>query len=398
MANTWAIVTGLSTVFAEIGKNPDAQRKGWFGKSTIQKGIDVVASIGTPLFNLAKGVQDIANLKFPTGFDKDGKATGYETITSPDDLIARVGGNTSLLIEALVATFTEIGGGPAADRSSLDWWEPTAFDKGVKIVSEMAEPYQKLGGAIKDVIEVIGNLDTASFGGKIVDLVKVFTDSGQLEGDPKAGMYLMSVLGSTFEKLGGSIPLIAQALGSLNIETSAAFRGVFFGAVDPKDPSKSYFNQGIAWEKIGVAMPNIASSMQVTSSAINAMDLEKLTEARTMFEALATLTHGGDANTILSQMGESLELALQNLATMLAEFKDTVGEAAAGQTEATGMLSGAVEGVKNAVAGAAGGGAAGKPAGGNEAAQKPIDVSSVVRAIQTLQNQLTSQGLKIRTI
>lgn len=397
MANTWAIVTGLSSVFAQIGKNPDAQSNGWFGKSTIQKGIDIVAGIGTPLFNLAKGVQDIANLKFPTGFDKDGKATGYETITSPGDLVARVGSNTALLIEALVSTFTQIGGGPAGDRGDLWFWEDNAFDKGVKIVSQIAEPYQKLSSSIKDVVEVVGNMDTKTFAGKMIDLVKVFVDAGQMS-DPAMGILMMTAMGTSFEKLGSAVPAVVQALGSLNMETSAAFRGVFFGAVDPKDPSKSYSTQGVAWEKIGVAMPSIASNMQVTAGAINAMDLEKLTEARTMFEALATLTHGGDASTILSQMGESLEMALQNLATMLAEFKDTVGEAAAGQTEATGMLSGAVEGVKNAVAGVTGGGAAGKPAGGKEAAQKPIDVSSVVRAIQTLQNQLTSQGIKVRTI
>lgn len=398
MANTWAIVTGLSSVFAQIGKNPDAQSNGWFGKSTIQKGIDVVAGIGEPLFNLAKGVQDIANLKFPTGFDKDGKATGYETITSPSDLVARVGSNTALLIEALVSTFTQIGGGPAGDRDDLWFWEDNAFEKGVKIVSQIAEPYHKLSSSIKDVVEVVGNMDTKAFAGKMIDLVKVFVDAGQMS-DPAMGILMMRAMGSTFEKLGSAVPAVVQALGSLNMETSAAFRGVFFGAVDPKDPSKSYSTQGVAWEKIGVAMPSIASNMQVTAGAINAMDLEKLTEARTMFEALATLTHGGDASTILSQMGESLEMALQNLATMLSEFKDTVGEAAAGQTEATGMLSGAVNDVKDVVAGVTGGATADTPAAGDEAAQKPpIDVSNVVRAIESLQNLLTAQGIKVRTI
>ena len=102
MENTKAIVTGLSGVFAEIGKDPNAQRSWFFGRSAVQKGIDVVASIGTPLFNLAKGVQSIANLKFPTGFDKDGKATGYETIGDPGTLVAKVGDNTKLLVRALV--------------------------------------------------------------------------------------------------------------------------------------------------------------------------------------------------------------------------------------------------------------------------------------------------------
>ena len=54
-----------------------------------------------PLFNLAKGVQSMAMLKFPTGFDKDGNATGYKSIGDVDTLVAKLSKNTKALIIGL---------------------------------------------------------------------------------------------------------------------------------------------------------------------------------------------------------------------------------------------------------------------------------------------------------
>ena len=45
-----------------------------------------------------------------------------------------------------------------------------------------------------------------------------------------------------------------------------------------------------------------------------------------MFEALGVLSEGGEPSDILAAMGQSLESALDNLASMLEEFKQTVGE------------------------------------------------------------------------
>jgi len=61
----------------------------------------------------------------------------------------------------------------------------------------------------------------------------------------------------------------------------------------------------------------MSTSMPGIAQAINNMDLAKLTEARTMFEALAVLSEGGNPNDILAKMGESLEEAMWNLGEML---------------------------------------------------------------------------------
>ena len=56
-------------------------------KSTIEKGIEIVAGIGEPLLNLAKGVQAMADLKFPI-YDKDGNIIRYKTrFVTPFELI-----------------------------------------------------------------------------------------------------------------------------------------------------------------------------------------------------------------------------------------------------------------------------------------------------------------------
>ena len=329
MANTWMIVNGLSGVFGELGKNPDAQSKGWFGKSTIQKGIDLVTGIGTPLVNLAQGVQNMANLKFPTGFDKDGKATGYETLGSPADLMTKVTGNTKLLIRALVEVFTEIG----QEQGSNDgyyWWSASSFEKGRDIVASIADPYKKLGEALKEVIGSVGKLDTAKFAGKMSDILKVFVGAGQEDTTTKELNFkklYVNALGSSFEKMKTAVPAIVKAANTFDKKKGTAFFSALMGPTDEGKRSEGYNSQKILWNAIGHSMVQTSESMPGISKAINSMDLAKLTEARTMFEALAVLSDGGEPTDILAQMGESLEEAMQNLANILQEFKDATGEA-----------------------------------------------------------------------
>lgn len=326
MANTWMIVNGLSGVFGELGKNPDAQSNGWFGKSTIQKGIDLVTGVGTPLVNLAKGVQNMANLKFPTGFDKDGKATGYETLGSPADLMTKVTGNTKLLIRALVEVFTEIGQ-MEGTSDGYYWWSASSFEKGRDIVAGIAEPYKKLGEALKEVMGSVGKMDTTKFAGKMTDILKVFVGAGQEGATNEELNYkklYVNALGSSFEKMKTAVPAIVNAANSFDEKKGTAFFSALMGPTDKGKRVEGYNSQKILWNAIGHSMVKTSESMPGISQAINSMDLEKLVEARTMFEALGVLANGGSAEDILSKMGESLEEAMERLATILNDFKQTV--------------------------------------------------------------------------
>ena len=386
-ANTEMLISSLGVTFATIGAKEDAQTSWWGGKSTIQKGIDVVAGIGTPLLNLAKGVQAMADLKFPI-YDKDGNITGYNTIESPGDLEQKVGNNTKLLIQALTKTLTDIGNDDNSQTSS--WWQgATAFEKGIEVVTMIGEPYKVLGESVKDIVETVGKMDSSAFAGKIKDIIGVFTGDEAMGSDPITLMFKMNfvkAVGEAFEKLGDSVPSITDALANFKVEQGRGFFNAFVGPVTEGDETAGYIAQGAMWKAIGDAMVLTKDSMPGITSAVNEMDMEKLVESRKMFEALAVLGEGGDPGDILAQMGESLEEALQNLADMLSEFKGSVEEGVAAQTEASGGLIDALNPMSGVLR-----------SFNSRQTQKGGDSDDVVRAVKQLQTALISQGIKIKS-
>lgn len=383
--NTETLVSALSTTFAKIGKKPNASDGSWWGgKSTIEKGIAIVTGIGEPLLNLAKGVEAMASLKFPI-YDKDGKITGYNTITSVDGLKAKVGTNTQMLIQALTDTLTTIGSDN--DGATSSWWQgSTAFEDGIEIVSMIGEPYKVLGESVKTIIDLVGKMDSKAFAGKMQDVIGVFTGDAVFGSDVTLlamRTKLTLAVGDTFEKLGGSIPSITSALANFKVEQGRAFFNAFVGPVDEGDMANGYAQQNHMWKAIGSAMVKTKESMPGITSAVNEMDMDKLVESRKMFEALAVLGEGGDPGDILAAMGESLEEALNNLANLLTEFKGTVEEGVTAQTEATGGLSGIIQSISQ---GGTGGGQTVK-----------VDNDEVVAAVKNLQSVLISQGIKVKS-
>ena len=85
-------------------------------------------------------------------------------------------------------------------------------------------------------------------------------------------------------------------------------------------------------------------------------------------------------------MGESLEEALQNLADMLSEFKGSVEEGVAAQTEASGGLIDALNPMSGVLR-----------SFNSRQTQKGGDSDDVVRAVKQLQTALISQGIKIKS-
>ena len=504
-SNTQMLVGALSSTFAQIGASPDANDGSWWGgKSTIEKGIEIVNGIGLPLSNLATGVQNMANLKFPTGFDKDGKATGYETISDVAGLKAKIGKNTEMLITALTDVFVTIGGGKSKKSS---WWQGASkFEKGIQVVTMIAEPYKLLGDSVKGIIDVLAKFDSKVFSGKIEALINNFTMAGNYYGEgmfagivfkqasegyqaladgskdiikllekfkgsnfkssmgfllsalldfaPRMadGLQSLSVattvskgyvilgkslppiiqvvsgldsalfklqitdivsamtetagqdpvvllaketllrqLGATYIQMSQAIPEIVTAIAGFDMARGGLFFGGLINPVDEGDRTAGYNAQTGLWGSIGTSMMQTKDSMPQIAGAINSMDLAKLTEARTMFEALATLSNGADPGDILAQMGESLETALQNLADMLTEFKGAVEEGVNSQTSATGGLS-EILSKFNPLNMVKGGGSSSS----NASSSGSPDNSDVVAAISKLQTTLISKGIKLK--
>ena len=434
--NTRTIVTSLSGTFADIGAG---QKSSWWGGDTdFQKGVDVVAGLGTPLKNLAESVIMMADMKFPTTYDKDGKATGWINLSamSVDDIKAKIGTNTQTLIQALTDTFVTIGGGKSKTSS---WWQgDTEFEKGVAIVEALSEPYKTLTATIKDVLGFIdkkidvtklgtvvqglfsaitnvgmldntqfwwgtgrmkaagesyesfaGNIDNSAdeilevdavkFKENILQLFSAFTTIGG-SADPavlNAGKLLAYAVGNTFEKMASSLPAIVGAASKFNPATGGMVAQLLFGKVDTGNAMNGYNAQTKMQLALATTYGKAGENFPKISSAINALDITKLTESRKMFEALAVLSKGGAPGDILAAMGTSLEDALKNLAEMLDKFKTTVSEGNEAQGGILKEVGNAVTGVKNAITGGGGGGA--KPGAKETPAKLPtkmtVDIS-----------------------
>lgn len=492
IANTKLIVTGLSQAFAEVGESDAAKGGGWFSKSPYEKGVKVVKLMGEPLARLAEGVQAMANLKFPKGFDKDGNAIGYESIGTVGSLVKKLKKNTKAMIMGLSSTFEEVGKSGVGQDGG--WFSASSFEKGIRITNQLGEPYQNLAGAVENVAKITKGIDDAT---EVREKVTAMIDA--ITGGPEANPLFMTMkkqliatIGTAYFKLGAAIPRIIESIKTFTVDKAKAFSSIFGGESTPETfvpkqmmlmtLSKSYMRMamaipmiissintvqaeqldaftkiyggkmemvapedlktrarlfmaaGMSYEKVGNAAPQISSAINsiepqkaelfkgmfigevglfklkgyqaqtelwdsigrnmVLSSVafprmaegINAMDIEKLTETRQMFEALATLAGGGDGpEDILAAMGESLETALQNLTEMIETFRTTVetGNAETGGIleSAAGTIGGAVGAFRDAVTG--GGGAS-------------VDSTAIVRAIKKLQTTLTSQGIPVQ--
>lgn len=494
--NTQLLVAGLSSVFAEVGASEAAKGSSWFSSSTYEKGINVVKEMGTPLYNLANGVQSMANLKFPTGYDKDGNPTGYKSIGNVDGLVKKLAKNTKALIIGLAGVFEEVGKSGVGQDGG--WFSSSNFEKGVEIAMQLGEPYTTLSSVVDDVVKITSKItDAQDVKEKVTAIISSITDvGGQDAGIINAKNSLIETIGSTYAKLGWAIPQIINAIatftvdkaksfasifggespaelfesktkflkgltasylrmavaiplivGSINtvsaeqldeftavyggrmdvdtevlnsrtklflavgsgyekmgkgaqaisgaingtnIETLGVFKGMFVGRVSIMRPVAGYEAQTELWNAIGSNMTATGSAFPTISSAINSMDLAKLTEARTMFEALAVLSKGGSPSDVLAQMGESLEDALDNLAEMLENFRSTVQE---GNEQNVGMIERVGNTVSKVFGG--GGGDAGQSKATQQQAPPEVDVSSIVAAIEDLESTLTARGIRV---
>lgn len=338
---------GLISIFTSVGK-PKGTDGSFLKSKRYKDGKEMLQGVGTPIKNLAEGVQAMANMKFPTGFDKDGNPKGFIQINDIGKKIKIVNNNIKKILlgegvegsEGLVGIFKKLGG---EDNSS--WFSSSTIEKGSEIAKMISEPIQ----SIADAVDKLASSDINA--GDISKKIKQFT----------------------------------QALITGN--------GTDKSLIEAK--SNLYQNVGKSYEQIGEAMPDITEGLETSVSAINNMNLEKLTEAKEMFEALATLTHGGGSEDILAQMGNSLENALERLAQMLNNFNQTVEEGNTGQQITLEELNNTLNTLKESVT----------PVAANTdqstvtqaPTQNTADMDKVVRAIRDLELMLDSDGIKIRT-
>lgn len=268
ITNTQLIVSGLSSVFAEVGESKAAQGSTWFTSSAYEKGIKVVKKMGEPLANLATGVQNMANLKFPTGYDKEGNATGYKSIGNVGGLVKKLTKNTKAIIQGLASVFEDIGKGDAAKTK---WFSKNTFEKGIAVANKLGEPYQNLAAAVENVTKITGKIKDAQ---EVKDKVQAMISSITGAGGEDAGLIrsksiLIATIGKAYERLGVAIPNIVTAIQQFTVEKGKAFASIF-GGESPAElfEQKTQFLRGLSrsYMRMAVAIPMIVGSINSVSA------------------------------------------------------------------------------------------------------------------------------------
>lgn len=271
------VTTVLGDAFGAIGKKYPGGGGGFIsamfgsggGTSAVAQGISAVSGMGRALTGIATGVQAMADLKFPTKFDKNGNPIEFRTLK--DDDFIKVTINTQKIVKALSGTFGKIGDSPEA-KDNWGWFGNSAVEEGIQIVKKMGDPLVNLAEFV------------SAFAKEDVDVDAVTNKTRKLIG----------------------------SLTSIFVNEE----GANLSARDISLYARSY-------DDMADAVEDMAEGMEDWKDALNGLDLEKVTEVRKLYEGLAALSNNGDTN-IVEEMGQSMIDAIQLLSDKLGEFAGTM--------------------------------------------------------------------------
>jgi len=320
IANTQLIVTGLSKTFAEVGESDAAQGSSWFTSSSYEKGIKVVKKMGEPLYNLANGVQNMANLKFPTGYDAEGNPTGFKSIGNVGSLVKKLTKNTKAIIIGLAGVFEQVGKSEAADSGG--WFSKSNFEKGIEVAQQLAEPYSALADAVEDVTKITSSVGAAEeVKAKVTAMISAITDAGGSDSGLIMGKtMLISMIGSTYEKLGTAIPKIISSIANFTVDKAKAFASIF-GGESPAElfESKTKFLKGlsVSYLRMAMAIPLIVGSINSVQAeqldAFTAVYGGKMTDIEMMSTRESLFVAIGDSYEKVGRAVPSITSALSSI-------------------------------------------------------------------------------------
>ena len=143
--NVNIIVDTLSTTFAKVGRQMKGGKTGLMGaifgsggSNAVADGISATMGMGDALTGIAIGFQNMANLKFPVKYDKNGKPIKFETMSS--DAPAKVAANTETIVRTLADVFGYVGNEyPGGERSIFGFGESSPVSDGISAVRGMGK-------------------------------------------------------------------------------------------------------------------------------------------------------------------------------------------------------------------------------------------------------------------
>jgi hypothetical protein len=406
------VVNVLADGFAEVGKKYPGGGGGFIGAligngkdtSVVAQGISAVGGMGRALTGIARGVQAMANLSFPTKWDKDGNPIEFRQIQESD--FDAVTTNTQKIVAALSGTFAKIGAMPEA-KDDWGWFGHSAIEEGIEITA-------KIGGAVSSLAQGVQGIAEFRFpiyeGTKIVGY-KTLNDKGVLDGATANIQNIVAALSSTFGKIGAdpnaqdtwgwfgnsnveegieivqkladpivNLVGVVKRLAELDQATFDNAQGKIESILAKSSSIFAGASQS-GWtaselEDAADAFEDMADSMDDWKDAVNGLDLQKVTEVRKLYEGLAYLSKNG-GETAIERMGQSLIEAINHLSDLLQQAGEKKGPFA--NLFGGGGGDGKPEGGKPGTPPAGGKGPAG-PAGGEAALKAAVDKLSKIMA------------------
>lgn len=334
LANTTMILLGengsggLVGMISSFGKRggPD---KGFFTSTAYEKGKEMIQGIGTPIKELAEGIQQMANMRFANSWDpKTGKANGWMDAKDMPSKLKMVENNIKLILlgpdgnSGLVGIFKKLGG-----EDDGGWFSASSIEKGANIAKMISKPIKDIASAAQELMSDKWTPEGAS------------ARIGAIIGALAKGEQTLTT-GGLFGK--GSNPL----------EETAKFLKAIAEQVDP-------------FEKFTQSFGNYVEDFVKYKDAINAFDPDKLQLTTEMFAGLTHLSKTEDA---INNMSEQLAAAIYKLAEMIESTGG--GTSTEGATKPAGANP-AFDTPAKTEEGKAGG-----------------DMSAVVKAIQLLESRL----------
>ena len=331
--------------FGRIGKKyPMKPRGGILGQLGIMMpgdagaGIGAAKYLGRRLASLAIGYSYMAKLKFPEYDDPSNpeKVTGYKTLAG--DNLKKLGKNIYSMIFYPMDAFGRIGKKYGGDNTmfGIKVGPPKSdVSKGMQLAkglpTALAYVFAGIKGIVKDPSLVKLGKIAANTMKEIAQALLGFDKIGSFQ-IMSLGKSVATFLGSwqdgvkglgallKFQRLGmtaRAFQRLADAYTQIGEVRPFATNGInrimkIANAVKLTETAKSLRSMAISYDKI-----------QETS---NRMDIEALEKSTEMFKALAYLTEQGGEDA-MATLGDNLIEAVKELASMIANFEQTVNEA-----------------------------------------------------------------------
>lgn len=429
--NTAMIVDSLAGIFGKIGNDPKlgkGGRKGFFARvfgggsqSPVADGVSSVMGMGDAITGIAMGIQDMANLKFPTSYDpKTGKANAWETVDISSK-IKDVASNMRLILlgedggsGGLVGMFKSIGQANGPDKGLFT---STEYETGVSMIQGVGEPIKNLALGVQQMAEMrfatawdpktgkptawMDAKDVPNKLKQVQDNVKLIllgkSGSGglvgifkKLGGEDDGGWFSSSTIEKgaeiaamiskpikdiadaaqqlmsdkwspegASERIGAIIKALAQGSDTLDA------KGLLTGSSNPLEATATYLKtiaeHTSKFQDYTKAFTTYVSDFVKYKDAVNDFDPDKLELTTDMFQGLSYLAKTENA---IENMSEQLAAAIYKLAEMI---ESTGGMTSTGSTT---------------------------PPEGTPATQQSsttgskVDMSAVVKAIEMLESRL----------